>query len=205
MGVGSIKNIFRLRPCLPARSGKLALLVVLVLAASALAPRPARACYTICEIEFNIIQEQILNAYIQAMHTKTQQTVNQHTDAEFRRHHRWMEGDDFFSQSLGSAIFKMAEQFSAIALQQMQIVGSFLDAKHQMETNRLFQQLAAQAHKDYHPSEGLCTIGTAARNLPGSERDGEMAALVLARRSQDRQLMNANSSGAEGAWPEAEG
>lgn len=123
--------------------------------------------------------------------------INPHTQLQFQLHELWMV-DIFFTQYVLPAMMLMTEQLSAVGMQQMQIVGTFLDAKHLLETQRLFQQLAAQAHKDYHPSEGLCTIGTTVRSLAASDRNGDIVAAVLSQRSIDRQLLNANASSAEG-------
>lgn len=123
--------------------------------------------------------------------------INSHTTNHFRQHRTWMVRT-YFYQYILPAMMRMTEQLSAVAMLQMQIIGTFLDAKHLLETERLYQQLAAQAHKDYHPSEGLCTMGTVIRSLAASERKSEVVAAVLAQRSIKRQLLNVNLNSAEG-------
>lgn len=95
-----------------------------------------------------------------------------------------------------NAMKRFAEQMSAIAMHQAFIVGTFLDAKHQLETQRLFQELQIQAHKDYIPSTSFCTLGTAVRSLSHSESVGRYNALVLSRRQLSRHLGQANTAGA---------
>ncbi len=68
----------------------------------------------------------------------------------------------------------MAEQFTANMSAQVQAIGMMLDAKHQLETQRLFQQKTAEAHKDYQPSEQMCTFGTMARDLASTERSANL-------------------------------
>ena len=80
----------------------------------------------------------------------------------------------------------------------MMAIGAFIDAENQLETQRLFQQLTAKAHKDYTASVGLCEIGTALRSLSATERRGEFNADVMSRRMQDRQLNNKNSIASDG-------
>lgn len=63
----------------------------------------------------------------------------------------------------------MAEQSAAKMMWQVEVIGTFFDAKHQLETQRLFQQKVAEAHKDYHPSEQMCEIGTFVRDLADSQ------------------------------------
>ena len=59
----------------------------------------------------------------------------------------------------------MAEQISAVAMQQTAAIGKFIDAKQQLENQRTHQKLKAEAVKDYHPSEQMCRIGSYVRSL----------------------------------------
>ncbi len=94
----------------------------------------------------------------------------------------------------------MTEHLSVVAMQQMMAVGVLLDAKQQLEAERLFQQLTAEAHKDYQPTLGLCTFGTNVRSLATAERRSENAAFLMGQRSIDRQTGNMNSSASEGVY-----
>ncbi|MDB5492519.1 MAG: hypothetical protein JWO78_2368 [Micavibrio sp.] len=160
------------------------------------APRPALAC-GICDFYGNTQANIDIELNLDQLHAETEQIINDHTDEDFVEYRDWLT-NDYFKERILPAMALMAEQMSAVAMQQMEILGALLDAKHQLETQRLFGQLAAQAHKDYQPSEGMCSIGTAARSLAGADRNAEVTALVLARRSQERQLLNVNSSSHEG-------
>lgn len=88
------------------------------------------------------------------------------------------------------ALMMMAEQLTAMGMLQVETIGTFLDAKHQLETQRLFQQMTAKAHKDYHPSEGMCTFGTTVRSLAASERKSNLAQLGIAQRMMQRQALS---------------
>lgn len=83
----------------------------------------------------------------------------------------------------------MTNQMVETMMVQAQIVGTFFDAKHQLESQRLLQQKAARAHKDYHPSEQMCSIGTFARNLTNTERRAEFSQIVLSERGMQRELL----------------
>lgn len=87
----------------------------------------------------------------------------------------------------------MAEQLTVSMMKQAEIIGTFFDAKHQLETQRLFQQKTAQAHKDYHPSEQMCTIGTFARNLSDTERRADLTQMALAQRGVQREMMGGDT------------
>lgn len=81
-----------------------------------------------------------------------------------------------------SSLMLFAEQMSATMISQVQMIGMMLDAKHQLETQRLFQEKMAQAHKDYHPSEQMCTFGTFSRGLLTSERYTDETKAVVAKK-----------------------
>lgn len=123
--------------------------------------------------------------------------ISNHIDAEFNAQETWMISV-LLEDNIIPAMMLMTEQLTVVAMYQVQIFGSFLDAKHQNETQRIFQKLQAEAHKDYHPSVGMCEFGSAAKSLAASERKGEIAAIVLSQRSLDRQLGSPNTSGQYG-------
>ena len=72
------------------------------------------------------------------------------------------------------AMMLMAEQFSAVMMQQMLAIGQFFDAKEQQETQRDFRRLAAEAHKDYQPGRQMCQYGSFARSLSHSDESSSL-------------------------------
>ncbi len=58
------------------------------------------------------------------------------------------------------AFMAMTQQLTTVMVQQAQIFGAFLDAKHQLERQRWIQEKAAEAHRDYHPSQQICFYAT---------------------------------------------
>lgn len=117
------------------------------------------------------------------------QTIRAHVTSEFEQHRQWIV-TTYFLEHIVPSIMLMASEFTTNMMQQVQVIGTFFDAKHQLETERLFQQMTAKAHKDYHPSEGLCTIGTNVRSLAASERKANLGQVAFANRMQARQLSN---------------
>lgn len=105
----------------------------------------------------------------------------------------------FWEDNILPAMQLMADQLTAVSLMQTQIFGTFLDAKHQLETQQSIQKIAARAHKDYHPSVGMCEFGSSVKSLAASERRSEYNAIVMAQRSQDRALGSANTSASTGS------
>lgn len=104
----------------------------------------------------------------------------------------------FWQLYLLPSMMEMAEQLSAVGMQQMMMVGTLLDAQEQLQAQRLLEQYQAKIHKDYHPSEGICEFGSRVLGIAASERRGELDSLVLSQRSVDRVLGNANTSGSGG-------
>ena len=123
--------------------------------------------------------------------------ITRHVESEFTAHRLWFV-HILWEDHILPAMMLMAEQLSAVAMQQTQIVGSFMDASHQMETQQTLRTLNARAHKDYHPSVGMCEFGTATKSLAASERKGELNTFAMSQRIQDRALKHTYSSSATG-------
>lgn len=94
------------------------------------------------------------------------------------------------------AMADMSTQMAAVAMQYTQMIGSFMDAQLQLDTQRLFRELQFEAHQDYHPSETFCYFGTNVRSLAATENKGRFNALALSQMSLARQLGNAGQAGA---------
>lgn len=159
----------------------------------------AMAACCLCEVTVGQAEELEWNGPL----TGTTPFINQFVTDEFTGHRTWIVST-LFEDNILPAMMMMTEQLSAVAMLQMQVVGSFFDAKHQMETQQVFQTLQAQAHKDYHPSVGMCEFGSAVKSLAATERKGEYNAVLMAQRSQDRALGNAYTAAAGGSAPDKE-
>ncbi len=120
-----------------------------------------------------------------------------HVEDEFEDLRDWII-NTLWGENILPSMVSMAEQFTSVAMQQTFIIGTFFDAKHQMETQRLTQELQAVAHKDYQPSVSMCKLGSSIKSLSASERKGEYNSVLMSQRSLDRQLGNANSSATYG-------
>lgn len=127
-----------------------------------------------------------------------------HISNEFGLHRVNFVIDRFFRLFVLKAMMHMTQQLSAVAMQQMAMLGSMLDAKHQLERQRVLQQLQAEAHRDYHPSIDMCIIGTDVRNMATAMRRGQVASHVLSERFLDRQLNNQFTSAGYGRGEERE-
>lgn len=119
------------------------------------------------------------------------QVLDQAVEQGFQQFQEFMVSSVFEGQIL-PAMMQMTEQLSTVAFQQLSMIGMMLDAKHQLETQRLLQQLQARAHKDYHPSEGLCVFGTNVRSLAESSHITDFNTTVISNRNMQRQLLSGN-------------
>ncbi len=79
----------------------------------------------------------------------------------------------------GRAVRLATQELSAVMMMQTFIVGTFFDARIQLTTQRKHQELMARAHKDYHPSEQMCRIGTFMRNIAHTESKAEVNKYAL--------------------------
>ncbi len=113
---------------------------------------------------------------------------------QFQMHEEWIIKNVWEAHVLPSMML-MAGQMTVIALQQMEMLGGLFDAKHQLESQRLLQDLQAQAHKDYQPSTGMCRFGTNTRSLGAADRNTELTQIALAARATQRNLMNQGALG----------
>jgi hypothetical protein len=156
--------------------------------------RPASAACGICA---QGVLETELEEWITDFNGGTYWRITRHVRSEMTAQKIWWISI-FWEDNILPALMLMAEQLTAVAMQQMQIVGAFLDAKQQLETQRTLQTIAARIHKDFHPSVGLCEFGSGAKSLAASERKGEMNALVMSQRSQDRELGAVNTAASIG-------
>jgi len=119
------------------------------------------------------------------------------TKTEFKLQREWMV-KVFFEMHILPAMMLMTEQLSAFAIHQVVVIGAFLDAKHQLETQRMFQEMMAQANKDYHPSEGMCTFGTNVRSLAAADRNMDLSAMAFSQRMQQREMMSGDALATNG-------
>ncbi len=150
----------------------------------------SRAACTLCRTELAVADSYIWQQAEDNFDTKI--------DQEFKRLQRFIV-HEMWEQSILPGMMLAAEQFTAVALHQAMIIGMFIDAESQMDAQRLLQEIRARAHKDYHPSVGLCEFGSVMKSLAATERQGEVSAVVLSQRSQDRQLGQRDTAGMYGS------
>lgn len=97
-----------------------------------------------------------------------------------------------------AGLMLMAEQFTANMAKQLEGIGMAFDAKDQLETQRLLQQKQAEAHKDYQPSEQMCTFGTFARDLAATDRRADLTRTAVSQEMIQRELGAGDSKGTTG-------
>ena len=92
----------------------------------------------------------------------------------------------------------MSQQLTQNMMWHTFTIGTYMDAKNQLETQALFQERTAEIQKRYQPSHGICWFGTNVRSLAASERHGKLVAHTLNRRLMNRQLGTAGGSAITG-------
>ena len=158
-----------------------------IASASFFAIQPAHACGT-CQ--------EIATAKAPNWWRDTVKSAVDHVDQEIQDLQQWLK-DTFWDQHMQPAMEGMANELSAGAIQRVQVIGTFFDAENQIEASQSIQKVRARAHKDYHTSTGICEFGSTTKSLALTERNAELNALFLARRSQDRALGKDGTAAAE--------
>ncbi len=144
-------------------------------------------------------------------HEKGEKEILEKWTEQFVCYRHWLVGNEeggkcdkfnnkfskFFRQHVLNGMTIMTEQMSAVGMQQMMMVGQFFDAKTQLESQRLFQELQVEAHKDYQPSEDFCWFGTNTRSLAATEQKVKYNKLAMSAAQMTRQLGKAHASGAQ--------
>lgn len=98
-----------------------------------------------------------------------------------------------------ASLMRMTQQYTSNMMHQMLIVGTFFDAKHQLETQRLMQQMVARAHRDYHPGDQMCRFGTTVRSLAALDERARVNAQAVSTILMNRELLAGETSAAGGA------
>jgi hypothetical protein len=111
-----------------------------------------------------------------------------------------LDRDENVDQRYVRALREMTNEFSHVMIQQVQMLGVMLDAKNQLEAQRLLGEGRAQAQRDYHPSEQVCAIGTLAQIPIAGRYHVDANTLALNTIMQRRELLSANMASAWGPF-----
>ncbi len=98
-----------------------------------------------------------------------------------------------------ASLIRMTEELSAVMTAQTAAIGMFFDANIQLDTQRKHQELMARAHKDYHPSDQMCRIGTFIRSVAHSESKAETNKHALNKILMNQYLSTPNNSAGHGS------
>ena len=159
------------------KAGQIVLaLTVVICALTALSTAPRTAYASHCSSPCGCSTDESNNTitHIRNEHGATRVFITE----EFMYHQNWLFGangvtDSFFHSHFLRALMMMTEQLTSNAMMQMLQLGTFFDAQIQIETQRIYQRKAAEAHKDYQPNTQMCVIGGNTRSLASSQRRGE--------------------------------
>ncbi len=98
--------------------------------------------------------------------------------------------DWLFESFVNPAMMRMSQQFITLGMSHAAVIGKFFDAKHQLETQLLYDELKVEAIADYQPSEPLCRFGTLTRSLAATEQKAKTHKAMLSDIAQKRHLSN---------------
>lgn len=101
--------------------------------------------------------------------------------------------DTTINRSFSASLAQMTTEIATVMSVQTFMIGKFFDARIQLTTQRKLQELQARAHKDYHPSEQMCRIGTFMRSVAATESKSEVDRIALNRMFMNQYLGVENS------------
>lgn len=82
----------------------------------------------------------------------------------------------------------MSQQLTQNMMWHTFAIGTFIDAKHELETQAVLQAKFTEIHKRYQPSLGMCVFGTNIRSLSATERRGDLTTHAMNQRLVDRMM-----------------
>lgn len=124
---------------------------------------------------------------IQQEHQDIRNDTKQAFDEDLDAFEDWVI-DEWFKKEIVPALKAFTTQMNAVAMHHTMAVGMFIDAKNQLETQRLFQELKTEAHRDYLPSDSFCWFGTNTRSMAGANIKARSNIQALSKRALSRQL-----------------
>lgn len=130
---------------------------------------------------------------IDEWHEEIEENTTEEFDDDLLRFQDWMI-DVFLEREIAPAMGAMASQMTTVAAHYTQMIGAFLDAQVQMDTQRVLRKLTLEAHNDYRPSEEVCYFGTNVKSLTATDMKGRYNSLALSRISVNRQLGTVHGS-----------
>ncbi len=108
--------------------------------------------------------------------------------------------DDQLNDNWLPAIPAMADQLTDVMIHQIFGIGALLDAKDELETQRVIDQLRAEAHKNYNGSEQMCRYGTNVRSLAATEMKARSNQLLMGQVMQQRLTLRGGGGSERGRY-----
>lgn len=156
------------------------------------APKPAHAICCKCDQEIEKFMEDVWLNGIDLLFWKDPTAVKtiRHIEGEFATHKQWIAGV-VWEDNILPAMMMMTDEVINVGMKQMEMIGGLFDAKIQLDTQRAMQVEHAKIHKLYHPSMGICEIGTSVKSIAASDKRAEMNNIVISKRARNRHLGHA--------------
>ncbi|HNQ91317.1 MAG TPA: hypothetical protein PKI93_00125 [Alphaproteobacteria bacterium] len=116
---------------------------------------------------------------------------------EMNLHEQWMI-NEWWTKYVLVAMQSYTDQVRDAVITNAMMIGAFLDGESELNSLRTVQELNAGTIKDYTVSDSICKFGTLSRSLAASQGRAKGTQIVLAERSQNRQLGQKNMASDQG-------
>mgnify|MGYP001608645630 CR=1 FL=1 len=117
---------------------------------------------------------------------------------EMKKHEQWMI-DEWWSKHLLIDMQSLTDTVRNAIMINAFSFGAAMDGQNLMNTMRAVEESKVETAKNYAPSESICKFGTLSRSLALSESKARTTQIVLAEKSQDRQLGHKNFASQNGS------
>jgi hypothetical protein len=117
---------------------------------------------------------------------------------EMDRHKDWMV-DEWWEGYVEPGLMKLSDQTIKAMSWESSTIGRFMDAQNQLGSMQALQEMNAKSTNSYATSTSLCQFGSLTKSLAASEAKAKANQIVLAERSQNRQLGHNNMASQTGS------
>ncbi len=123
--------------------------------------------------------------------------TRRHFSSEMEAHRNWLT-DRYFTDFIRPTWMFATQQLTVTGMFQTGLIGTFFDAKHQLETQSLLDEIHIEAIEEYQPSAPLCRFASVTTALASSEQRKRANRIGFAENVLGRNMLAENTLAGRG-------
>lgn len=123
--------------------------------------------------------------------------TRRHFSSEMEAHRNWLT-DRYFTDYIRPTWMSATQQLTVTGMFQAGLIGTFFDAKHQLETQSLLDEIHIEAIEEYQPSAPLCRFASVTTALASSEQRKRANRIGFAENVLGRNMLAENTLAGRG-------